>query len=454
LDLISAASISGRVTDAGGRPASRQRIYLAAPVGRGRYYPSINTVTGGPAIVNPEQERIQNVWWSLGDIFTDEHGSYTARGLSPGRYLVSVGEDIARISGNAVDSHDDYGNMGTVESDQYYLMTFYPEVASASEATVIELAAGSQVQGIDIRVGTKLSARRIIGHTIDGETGKPVGNCEIYLSHLGTEGPIRTWNPESIHSDLRGAFSINRLISGEFIVGASLGDSSDQYGEPAHLTIGDEDINGLEVRLEHGHAMSGVLVPDGEVTPEVIQKLGRLQLSARAFSPGQLVSRRTSVTPDGSFRLLGLPPGQISLDLANATGDLSFLLLRVEHAAASAFRGIEMGAEDLTGVRLVVRYASGTIRGKVNLVGGKIPADKELVADYACAANGESQVSSRTVSPDGTFELNDVPSGECQVTLVYGPFKKRASIDKVVTVRPFTTAEVSFDLDLNLLLKQ
>jgi hypothetical protein len=86
-----------------------------------------------------------------------------------------------------------------------------------------------------------------------------------------------------------------------------------------------------------------------------------------------------TINPDGSFRLTGLPPGRLTLDLRQ-TGD-RLQLVRIERDGVVYHSGIEVKErEQVTGLRVVVSQASGTIRGVLKFPEGWVaPANARLL---------------------------------------------------------------------------
>lgn len=454
LDLISSATISGTVTGADGRPVAHQQIYLDAPTGRGRYYPPF--VIFSFVKVEPEVRRIYDLWVSLGKILTDDQGFYRIEGLTAGRYIVSVGEDIANLKGEVtMRGGVPEGNSGTVETNPYYPMTFHPGVTDISKAAPVEVATGSQVEGVNIRVGPAVRAFHLSGRTVDADTGKPVGNCQLRMSH-----PVQSGRSEDLlerfRSDDAGNFDIDGLIPNRYFLSASGGEGSDLYSDEMRFDIGDSDVTGVEVKLARGRTLTGLVVVEGEPSTEVLGKLRRIKLSA--FHSELSVDRGTTVAADGTYTLTGLPPGKVTFGLDNyGSPDLyPFSIRRIEHPLSNGDDSIEMGTKDLTGVRIVLKYAGASVQGKVNIVGPRLPSDLKLWVSYWCQyKEGGGKTSLISVMPDDSFQFDGLSPGECDITLFYGSEpRKRAAPDQPVLVPSTGSAKVEFEVNSATLVKQ
>jgi len=82
-------------------------------------------------------------------------------------------------------------------------------------------------------------------------------------------------------------------------------------------------------------------------------------------------SKQAKVAGDGGFRLTGVAPGMASFNIGNSQEN-TFLIKRIERDGAEIRNAIEIGrGEQVTGVRIVVVQANGTIRGQVEIAGDK-----------------------------------------------------------------------------------
>ncbi|MCA1618495.1 MAG: carboxypeptidase regulatory-like domain-containing protein [Acidobacteria bacterium] len=144
--------VSGRVTDAEGKSTARMTVAL------------VN------AVASDADRQKSGILTSA-----DEEGRYKFEGLPAGRYLLGV-----RLSS--------YASPGDL--DQAYPRTYYPGVERPEEAEVIELKAGEELKGRDLR----LPPRRVetsIGVKVVWADGTPVPGAQvIYRDVTYGEPPI------------------------------------------------------------------------------------------------------------------------------------------------------------------------------------------------------------------------------------------------------------------------
>lgn len=144
--------VSGRVIDADGKSTARMTVALVS-------------ADAGDA----ERQRASTL------ASVDEEGRYKFEGLPAGRYLLGV-----RLSG--------FASPG--DSDQAYPRTYYPGVERAEDAEVIELKAGEEVKGRDLRLPPRRAETSVRVKVVWAD-GKPVANAQvIYRDVTYGEPPI------------------------------------------------------------------------------------------------------------------------------------------------------------------------------------------------------------------------------------------------------------------------
>jgi hypothetical protein len=163
--------------------------------------------------------------------------------------------------------------------------------------------------------------------------------------------------------------------------------NGEHYGEKTWFEVGDSDVSGLEVKAIRGSTISGMVVIEGASDLSIRAKLSQLSVNV------QMARRRESVRDggdhdfgglayakvggDGGFRLTGLSPGMAVFMIGSS--ESAFLIKRIERDGAEIRNAIEIRrGEPVTGVRIVVVHTNGTIRGQVEITGGKLPEGWEL----------------------------------------------------------------------------
>src|SRR5262249_5452522 len=321
---------------------------------------------------------------------TDDRGVYRVYGLPPGKYSVGV-----------LGSH--------------FRHTYYPGVTELARATPVEIEAGSETN-IDIAVAAPVVRYAVVGRAIDTEAHQPVPNARFEFKCV--EGEEVGLTGSGYQTDSNGAFRIDGLASGRYRVSADF--NHDYYSDPFVFEVSDQDLSGLELKLHHGAVVSGIAVVEGVDQPEVTSHLADLSLNF-SVQPSDPVAYPAKsdflrLAPGGTFRIAGLPPGLLGLGLSG-NGTSGFSIARIEvNGIDHRADGIRLGDQtQITGVRLVLRYGSGAIRGQIKTHGGSLPLDTPLyvVAVLVSEARWRSDMS--RISAGGMFEIGGLIDGEYQL---------------------------------------
>jgi hypothetical protein len=403
-------------------------------------------VIGEPITLTPLDENGQPARQPLSlpaNFRTDDRGIYRIYGITAGRYLVSVGRGAARVGGGLPGRF----NNGA----RTWQLTYHPEAVDAPQATPVEVAAGSEVTGIDIRMVSR-ATYAVTGRVVDQE-GNPVAGVLIghgRLSNPGNRGggpnarnPANRGNQNNNSnravvtdddtdgtSDAKGEFKIEGLLPGSYAVylAQDRANPSEFYSEPVSVEVSSSDVSGVEIKMQGAASISGAVVFDGAPDPKLLANLANLRINASARGGGsgaviRMTNATATVAPNGAFRLTGLSPGTVSLNLNDQRGPGSGLtLLRIERAGADVRNGLRVGAgEQVAGVRLVVTYGSSSVRGLVQVEGGVLPPGLRLMAvarrtDTGGRIGGGSNMPAQ-VDPSGRFQIQQLVAGTYEISL-------------------------------------
>jgi hypothetical protein len=386
------AVITGRITDAEGRPVIAEFVRLD--------------------FLDERSQRLNLPYFSSDSRFeTDDRGVYRMYGLPPGRYRVSVGN-----------SRDD-SMMVTTRGRRAYLRTFYPGVTVESEAKLVEVGAGAEATGIDIKLGPLAEAFKAYGRIVDEESGQPLPGIRYSFGTTNREQTFFGGFGYADRSNQRGEFRIDNLAPGYYSVFVYMDGESEFYSEPTLFEIVDGDVRGLEVRVRRGASMSGVVVAEGPNRRAVLDKLRLQQIYIQVEKQGlQIPMRPLIFAADGSFRVVGLPPGRVMFNV-NPYISEGTTTIRIERDGVIQPGGMELTAgEQVTGVRLVVTSGTGSLRGRVVTPSGLVPEGMQLnlvmsFTDPHMAQRQGFVQQSVEVDERGRFFLDGLAAGEYELTL-------------------------------------
>ena len=435
IELIRGGVVSGRIRASDGATVPNEHVFVTAVNGRGQMY----------------------LQGSDGEPFkTDANGYYRIYGVPPGRYLVGVGVDIPRVTGEVRD-RDDFGMTGTVGADHYYAETFNPGISDKSQAQVLEVTEGSELSDIDITVGRRFRAFTVSGRVVDTETGAPISSCYIELGHnvgggyrssYGLGGPSDT--------DSEGRFSLNGLVPGAFYVNAQYVEPTESYSTPVAFEVKDQDVEGLEIKAQRGVRLRGtVSVVGAKIAGDIESKISLLKLQTSETRGGSTspLHREGIVGRDGSFEIVGLRPGNFELSIGSSDVSEYFSLVRVEYSSDDKSAPTTIAVQDrdrafvtvgkagLKGVRVVLAYKNGRIKIHVDIENGKLPAGVRLIAWIG----NDHWTTMPELDSNGDFIEEGLSPGEYQVEI--GDGSTRFTGKKIVKVANNGEAQVSFIID-------
>jgi hypothetical protein len=423
------AVITGRVTDGDGNPVISEPVMVAQAEATGQQLPIRNAL-------------------DMRDQMTDDRGVYRIYGLPPGRYRVSVGH-----------GGEEGGGVGFgFGRRRVFQRTYYPGVTEQAQARVVEVKAGDEAENVDISLGRPLKTYKASGRFVSAETGEPVANVAYGYGTLDAKGRRVGSFGGGQPTNARGEFTTDGLAPGRYVIFNMGGmESTEFYTEPATFDIVDADVAGITVRVRRGASVSGVVHVEGVSDRATVARLlsqvrvfGWVESRDRMAPP--LSSRPPAANPDGTFRLGGLRPGKMHLNIStDAVKGLS--VSRVELAGANVTGGFEVaeGAQ-VTGVRIVLNYGTGVVTGQVNYVGGTPQPGSRAVAQARRAGTPADGSVPRAVEVDarGYFRIEGLAAGEYEISVrVFGAGRMHRSEPLSVSVSDGGETRVTPVVDFN-----
>jgi 5-hydroxyisourate hydrolase-like protein (transthyretin family) len=416
-DLIRGGVITGKVTDADGHPIVEEAVNVL---------PADYPRSGYSSLPHGFQ--------------TDDRGIYRIFGIRPGRYKVSVGaESVYR---------------GVGRGRRALPITFYPDTNEAAKAAVIEIAEGTEATKIDITLSRPPEGFAVSGRVVEGEAGKPVSNVAISLSRImiiDAHSRSSYGGGTDVRSNVDGAFRLEKLAAGKYSISIQPGPESDLRAEEVTIDVIDQDVTGVVIKTTTGASLSGSVVLEGSrAAPRPSW------ISALLRSEGFGAQKSAEIKPDGSFRIGGLPAGNVILSVGSwtQTGNAKPITIsRVERNGVVQPNGIQVqNGEHVSGIRIVAAYSSGSIRGVVKVENGTLPSNAHLVVslskvgDTNTPSEGGTQADAR-----GRFLIEGLAAGtyELSVTAFIPESRQRPRrIKQLVTVTDGAATDVMVTIDL------
>lgn len=337
--------ITGRVTEAGGKPVIAESLKL---------YHAAEPRSGGVP------------FGSAYGMETDDRGVYRLYGLPAGRYLVCVGEE------------KEGGAISAALGGRNRTRTCHPNATEETQAKIVEVSSGGEATGIDITLAPPAKTYEASGRMLDAETGQPVANLSYGFGvldpgskHIGNRG----W--ANAKTNAAGEFRFPNLPPGRYaaFVVTRDGNAPNYYSDAVPFEIDDGNVSGIMVKVRRGATLRGVVSLEGTTDRAVLAKLAQVNFYVHVtpteprndeLQTGS--SAPLTLQPDGSFYVAGLPPGKAQLSLDGFSSPKGFTLLRVERGAVEQREGIEIGAgEQVSDVRIRLAYGMTVVRGQIEV---------------------------------------------------------------------------------------
>ncbi|MEM7131893.1 MAG: carboxypeptidase-like regulatory domain-containing protein [Chloroflexota bacterium] len=279
IQLAKAPTISGRVTDEAGNPATYVEVEL--------YQKHTDPCCDGE-------------WRRMNRADTDDEGNYSLSVVTAGTYRVGF-----------VDYNPDYIN-------GQYLNEFYDNVGTVDEATDIEVSASQSVAGIDVQ----LTKRPSISGRVTDESGDPISSHKVALYQLGRDTCCpNEWNSVTIeYTDGNGNYWFKGVDAGTYRVGF-VSDFEGIYQNEYYDNVTDfdsatnilaqnnQDITGIDAQLDRLPTISGrVTTESGEPLPDIEVLLYTPETDPCCL--GEWYAANFARTDDeGNYQLEGIRPG-------------------------------------------------------------------------------------------------------------------------------------------------
>jgi hypothetical protein len=424
--------ITGQVTDSDGQPLIQESVWLF----------SVNS--------SGQQPTRQPIYLPYNFMFsTDDRGVYRLFGLPPGRYVVGVGVDTTRP------------NARIHVGNTFYPLTYHPDVTEDAKATIIDVAAGSEASGVDIVLGRKSTGYSVSGRIVDAVSGKAiVGMAYGYGARDSQSGRLNSNTFTSSTTNSRGEFRLEGVTQGNYAAFASPSNDSGLYSDVGSFTVSDSDIAGVVVKVHAGSSIVGNVIIEGAEGLPGAPRLSEVRVNVSSGSLNVAPkSSLLSIDPDGSFRANGLPRGIANFFVIYPIPK-GLALLRIERDGVEQKNGIEVGSgEEITGVKVIFAYGTGSIRGQVRVEGGDISQATLMFINIVRAGTNQTRMRTPPVDSRGRFIIEGVQPGEYELSLVFqtksatpdagGPATIAKHVKQTVTVTNGIESQVTMLVDLS-----
>lgn len=371
--------IAGKITDEDGDPVPGVRV----SVGRWSY-------ASGHKQFQP----------AGGGANSADDGSFVIGNLNAGRYYVSA--NPPNLGGRV--------EVVPQTPQEEYVPTYYPGVSDGTAATAIDVGAGREVRGIDLRM-RKGRTYRVSGTVVDSTTGAAPGNMNVSL--IPKEQDLFGGRPFS--QARNGSFEFQHVLPGVYVlqvnpttVRAADGSmvTNGLVGRQT-VTVGNGNVEGIVLRLGPGVELTGKLTTEGTIQQIPAQVRWRVLLQpVEGATPG---AGNPTVNDDGAFTMKGVTPATYRLTI-------------IPMPPGSYLKSIRMGGQDVAGGLLDLTSVTNghlevVLSGNAADVRGTLRGDNGPLSNVQVSlwSSGSDSVKTAYSQSDGTFVFNSLAPGEYRV---------------------------------------
>ncbi len=379
---------------------------------------------------------------------TNDLGEFRIANLSPGRYYVSA---TARRTVNLGGGRVGRGGRGftvsagggrggpsgpgePAEPVEDYVTTYFPNLTEPTGASPIELVAGSESRGIDIRL-LKARYHRVAGSVAglpapgsEGDANNAKGRARGKAADggfipvgPGRSGVILMMTPRSGQGrqiagtpvDADGSFEFAAVPPGSYtIVAQAPGPAQQRVAARVPVDVANGDVNNVSVRLQPPLAVSGKVTVEG-TQPTVRLASIRLNFTPEESgigNPGQ--NGQTQLTEDGTFQTTlaaeayiveagGLPDGYYLKSVKLAGREMPDAALDLNYGGGQ--------------IDVVLAPAAGDLTGMVQNSRGEPAASVQVTAVPASGSLRRDMNKLVTTDASGNFTFHGLPPGEYKI---------------------------------------
>lgn len=421
---------------------------------------------------------------TTGPVQTDDRGAYRAFGLMPGTYVVSAVPltqgftEIRQVSQNDLQAAiNDTRRSGPASNTPAatapdpaaaivpgrsvgYAPVFYPGTITPSEAGQIALAAGQELNGVDLSLRLVNTAK--IEGMVMGADGRPASNTQITV--LPADFNVVAMPTRTAITSPEGTFTVSNITPGRYTLGARSGGPGPMVlqdrmvftpappggGLPApppppppppppmagtapmffaeqEIDVSGEDLAGITLTLQPGSTVSGRIVFEGRnSTPPPDLRQTRVLLTPANQNRPTMGLAPAQIDEAGNFVLQGVPPGQYRFGttmLAVAAG--SGWTLKSATAAGRDVLDAPIDVKpggNIEGVTVTFTDVATELSGTLTDGAGKPISDLSILVfttDRSLWGSLNRRVRQPTQpSSDGKFRITGLPPGEYYLGVV------------------------------------
>ncbi|MDQ6707840.1 MAG: hypothetical protein M3Z85_17925 [Acidobacteriota bacterium] len=245
-------------------------------------------------------------------------------GLVPGRYFLSAAPLRSGLMGeSARPATRPSTSDQAAKPEEAYVTTYYPGVTDTSAATPIEVAAGRDLPGTDIRL-QKSQVFRVQGKVAGGIPNQSVRRLRVMLmqkdNFMGGLGSLSS----AISKD--GSFDLHGVPPGSYSVTAASVEGMMQIFARQPLDVGNHDVEDIVLTLQPPADVHGVVKIEGQdqgkekTDTAAGAATGIIRVSLMPADGMMFSNGNATVKDDGTFTISNVSPGKYRVNVYGGEG--------------------------------------------------------------------------------------------------------------------------------------
>lgn len=276
--------------------------------------------------------------------------------------------------------------------------TFYPEAVSRDAATPIDVQAGQDLTGIDIRMQTAQTYHirgRVAGMMADAD-----GEHVMMFVRPRDEG-FAFMPGNQVVLGKEHTFDIPGIAPGSYeLIVQSMG-GRNRFGSQQEIEVGAGDLNDIVVTIQTPATLRGTIRFDGTPSSGAAVNLTNIQIRLTPADPFPFIGQfpRAKAGADGAFTLENVSPGKYKL-VVNPLNDAYLKSVKLGNQEMLG-KYLDIGAGGAGELDILARYGTAELDGSVQ-------ADQNAAASQNGAGAQAGASANILLAPE---ELNEDGSG-------------------------------------------
>lgn len=337
---------------------------------------------------------------------TDERGRYRIFGLPPGSYLI-----VASLTATEPTS-DRRSVVG-------FAPVYYPAAVRIESAQTVQVELGDAITGVDLTFAASATAR-VSGQALNAAGDPLSGRVSLAVStRSGSVVP----EPRFARVEPDGSFELADVPPGDYVLQA-LGERAPgvppEFGSE-YITVSEHNAPPLTIRTAPGATLEGRFTSERRrALPMRAQTIHAASLDVDRSPPDGRGPEGLAVHDDGRFYMTGLFGPMRLTYLAPAGWYLKSITIGGLDVTDQSF-DFGFGDQIFSDAEIVLSNAGARVMGSVSDASDRRAAGFAVVAFSANRAHwftGSRHVRWASTTPDGAFEVGDLPPGDYLVAAV------------------------------------